>query len=137
MANITKKVGRHIPPTQRSQKFDQTEVSEGDIIKIQDSLGHPASHMQVDATGEFGFRLNVVQTLFPRYGHDHPGGDVFLHGSFGYVDELPFLASGQEYIDPTGAEYQLTNESMVFDNDLPISDLIVTVASGVYEVLVT
>lgn len=139
MADIVKKVGRHVPPTMRTQRFDSNDgIAEGDILRIHDSLGHYASHLEIDAVDAFAFKLNVAHTIFPRWGQDVIGAELYLQGGYDFVESQPLVASGQEIIDTTVAEYQLgAGESITFDKDVPIQDLLVVIASGVFTITVS
>jgi len=132
MADILKRVSRSIPPNQRTLLCDQGDAAQGDFLLIESSLGHLAGHLEVTATDEFAFRLNVIQEVFPLHGFNGTQDSSFEFS----VEHLPFLSSGQRIEVRTGAEYQLAaGGSMTFDQDIPICDLEIIIASGVWSLI--
>ena len=129
MANITKKVDRGIPSGERSQNFTQADVSAGDTIKVQDSLGKVATHVVVEATAAMTIRFNVQRTIFPE--RTHAEYDCLYPGQY------KNLALGQTVEDETGALVSLsTGESFTLDNDLAIKDIKVITADGAFSIFV-
>ena len=131
MADITKKVGRDIAPPFRSQNFTRADAAEGDILLIEDSLGHPASHVTIEADLDMRVRFNVYYTVFPRrFGQ---GWD-----SMSDADHLYELSSGVQvqrddngFIDiEAGATYE-------FERDMPIADIELITVSGNFDIWCT
>lgn len=125
MANVQKKISRGIHTLQRSVQFDQSEVSQGDHILVEESLGRPAKHLQVEASGGYlQFRLNERQTIFPR----RPNDDLQ------FTQHLPNLASGVTYLQSGTAIITVedgTTYSM--DNEMPISDIHLITIAGQFD----
>jgi hypothetical protein len=71
MANITKKITRHIGGSQywdTSTDLDDGAgaINAGDIFRIEDSLGKPGSTMSITTgAGTISIRINAMLTLYP------------------------------------------------------------------------
>ena len=130
MANITKKVDRGVPPGERSQSFTQADIDdEGDILKIQDSLGKAATHVVIAATAAMTVRFNVQRTIFPE--KTHAEYDCLYPGQY------QNLAAGVDVEDDTGALVSLVaGESFTLDNDLSIKDIKIVSADGAFSIFV-
>ena len=86
-----------MPSPYRSVSFTEADASAGDILMIRDSLGRPATNctIECDSTGDgMSVRFNVQRTIYPRI----PQREGFM-----YVDHLPYLPSGVDYVDTTVA----------------------------------
>jgi len=130
MANVTKKVDRGVPPGERSQSFTQADISaNGDIIKVQDSLGKVATHVVIEATAAMTVRFNVQRTIFPE--KTRAEYDCLYPGQY------QNLAAGVDVEDDTGALVSLAaGESFTLDNDLSIKDIKVVTAAGDFSIFV-
>jgi len=129
MANITKKVDRGLPPGERSQSFDQVGISNGDILKVQDSLGKAATHVVIEAVAAMTVRFNVQRTIFPE--KTHAEYDCLYPGQY------QNLAAGVDVVDDTGALVSLAaGESFTLDNDLSIKDIQIVTKAGNFTIFV-
>lgn len=127
MAKITKKVDRNIPFKLRSQQFTKDEISEGDVLMIEDSLGFCANHVEIKtASGAMAIRLNVYQTVYPK----RPANEG-MNAEF-----WDLIASGIEYKTETPRIEVATNTTLTV-NGFAVRDLEVITASGIdYSILV-
>jgi hypothetical protein len=137
VATITKKVDRGIEPTKRYQYWassenadDDTAIAAGDVFRIEDSLGKPASYVYIEtATGTvLSIRLNGRVVTYPlrdaRLNWPHPQPDL----------ENPI-----ERQDESMAAISIgANEVWEFQNVLPVSDIeIVVWSAGSFELFVS
>ena len=126
MSDITKRVNRGIPCTQRTQSFTELDAGAGDVLMIEASLGHPAHILTVESAGGMSLRLNVHQTVYPN----RQGGDLM------WTEHMPNLALGQNYKDNSMALIDLVSgETMVFDDGTPVKDLEIVTVAGSFEIL--
>lgn len=129
MSQIIKKVPNFVPPGQTYQVFTEADAVDGDILMIKDSLlGHPASHVNIDATSAIIVKFNVVQKVYPQ----RVQGD-------GFSDQgLLNISLGEEYI-ASGEMPDYTvgaGETFELENDFPVSDIMV-VSGENYTILVS
>ena len=130
MADIIKKVDRGVSPAQRTQNFTQADGGDGDILKIQESLGKVAKHVVIEAgTGAMTVRFNVIRTIYPnRTKEDY---DCL------YPEIYKNLALGQTIEDTTGALVSIgAGETFELDNDLPVKDIKIESAAGTFDIFV-
>lgn len=128
MSDITKKVSRHIPPTERVQTFTQADAGAGDVLMIEDSLGHPAHRVSVEADAIMTFRTNVYQDLYPWVPNDQLSG---------WGEDRLHLASGiRIQTDETGIFSLAASETLELDDDISVRDLELVTVSGNFTVTV-
>lgn len=124
MSDVVKKVARLVPPNERSQVFDQTEVSAGDIILVKESLGKPASRVLIEAVGAMTLRFNVYHTV---YASRQPGEDHWAYWS----GEIRNLARGTQVENNEGVTHSVAaNSTFELQDDIPVSDIKVLTAGG-------
>lgn len=123
MADVTKKVDRNVPVSERAVYFDQTDGGTGDVLMIKDSLGKAASRVLIEAAATLQVRLNVYHTIFPmRETND------------GFPGEKN-VSLGQQIKDNTGATFTIAaDESLEFDKDIPVSDIEIISAAGSFTI---
>jgi len=131
MADIVKKVNPGVPANERSQRFTDADGGTGDVLMFQDSLGKPATKINIECgVSDMSFRFNVYQNMFPQR---ELLEDDFNQFNLGVVN----LTSGIRYKDDTGALIPLAaGETYELDNDMPVSDMELVTVSGVFEVIV-
>jgi hypothetical protein len=131
MADIIKKVDRGVSPAQRTQNFTEGDLidGDGDILKIQESLGRVAKHVVIEAGAAMTVRFNVIRTIYPnRTKEDY---DCL------YPEIYKNLALGQTVEDTTGALVSIgANETFELDNDLPVKDIKIESALGAFDIFV-
>ncbi len=128
MANIVKKVDRNIPPQMRTQTFTEADATNSDIILVRDSLGKPASHVQIEAAADLTIRLNVRHIVYPRRGLNSGLADMQLVG--------PNTAQGREYIDRSQSTlFVAAGDTLTFDQDVAIEDIEIVTAVGAYTII--
>lgn len=128
MAKITKRCDRGVDPLQRSQSFTQADAGAGDILMIADSLGKPAKHLTVDATAAVTLRINVLRTVYPA--QPDAGGAI--------QNPRLDLENPQEVEDTSGALFDLSaGETLILDNEMPVTDLKLVTVGGNFEIYVT
>tara|TARA_Y100000310_G_scaffold163966_1_gene163842 strand:+ start:137 stop:535 length:399 start_codon:yes stop_codon:yes gene_type:complete len=131
MADIIKKVDRGVSPAQRTQNFTQADLigGDGDILKIQESLGRTAKHVVIEAGAAMTVRFNVIRTIYPnRTKEDY---DCL------YPEIYKNLALGQTVEDTTGALVSIgAGETFELDNDLPVKDIKIESAAGTFDIFV-
>ena len=127
MSKITKKVDRAIPPNQRTQTFAFVDgISEGDVLMVADSLGHPAKIVEIESTGGMQVRLNVYHTIYPR----RDGNDLM------FTSQMPNLALGQEIKTTSNARIYIdAGSTLTLDDGLPISDIELLTVTGNFSIL--
>lgn len=140
MADITKKVDRNVPVFQRSQNFTNADAGEGDILKVADSLGYPASHLTIETQGgSVKVLFNVWQTVF-RVWHRSDAG--FMYGTQGF----PNTTSGTSYMtnttsgvgaNPPGSVTVEANTTYTMDKELAVSDIQLVSTSGLFDIFVS
>jgi hypothetical protein len=126
VTDITKKVNRGVPVNQRSVRFTETDAVTGDVLLVKDSLSKSASHVTIESEADgLRVRLNVYHTVFPL----RQVGDGLDADNMGF--QGPNLALGQVYQDDTNAMFVIDqNETLTFDDDLPIDDIELITISG-------
>ena len=129
MADIVKKVHRLVPPNERSQSFTQADAGAGDVIMVNESLGHPASRLLIEADDAMSVRLNVYQYIFPL----HDGSeDIHVWGP-----GSKNLAAGQLVKDNEGVDIGIdAGGTLELDNDIPVKDIELLTVSGDFTVTV-
>ncbi len=140
MADRTKRVDRNVPVLQRSQNFTNSDASQGDVLKVADSLGYPASHVTIETQGgPLKVVFNVHQTVFKRWS---PHDQGFLYGTAGFEN----LTSGISYmtntqsgvgVNPAGSVNIEANTTYTLDKDLAISDIQLVTVSGLFDIFVS
>lgn len=124
MANITKPINRGIPPGMRTLTFNTatdandngTSIIANDIFKIEDSLGYPARHINIQVANSgtaVGIRFNPTVTVYPGRPSNEFGNP--------YSSTYPMLASGNSFLDTsqnpipigTGTSYNIDREVLV------------------------
>lgn len=129
MSNITKKVDGTVPVTQRTQVFTDADANPGDILLVKDSLGKSAKLVQIQADDTMVLSFNVLHTIYPP--RDTGRGGYPFGQAGGNLD----LSAGQTYTVAGAPQLTLAaNETYTFDNDLPINDIQIIVASGTFEI---
>ncbi len=129
MADIIKKVDRGVSPAQRTQNFTQADANVGDILKVQESLGRVAKHVVIEAGAAMTVRFNVIRTIYPNRTKEEY--DCL------YPEMYKNLALGQTVEDTTGALVSISaGESFELDNDLPVKDIKIESAAGVFDIFV-
>ncbi len=139
MSDVIKAVNRAVPVLQRSQNFTNADAAQGDVLKVADSLGYPASHVTIEATGgALKVCFNVWQTVFNNYGDQSRG---YLYGT----DHLPNVTSGHSFMintqsgvgaNPAGAVTIEAGETYTIDRVLAVSDIQLVIVSGNFDVWV-
>lgn len=126
MAKRSKRVDRRIPANLRNQTFRlSTDFAEGDILQVEDSLGHCADQLTIDAGSGIAayFRFNVLSTVFPN----RPAGGYGITGT----EHLPWLTSGIEIRDRSGGVFTVEhNTTFEMNRELPIRDIEILAVSG-------
>ncbi len=140
MANVTKKVDRNVPVLQRSTNFTHEDAATGDVLKVADSLGYPASHLTIETQGgPLKILFNVWQQVFKRWSPSDAG---FMYGTEGF----PNLTSGVNYMtntasglgaNPRGAVTVEANTTYTMDRDLAVSDIQIVMSSGQFDIFVS
>jgi hypothetical protein len=131
MADITKKVDRSVAPTMRSQTFTNSDADEGDVILVEDSLGHKASHVSIEATDTMVVRFNVYRKIFAK----RTNVDGLWDGN-----SLNLTRGGRikSDLDATEATVEIASgSSFELDEDLPVADIELVTVSGVFEIFVS
>lgn len=105
--------------------WDTSEVSNGDILGIEDSLGRPANQLTIESIGgQSTIRLNVCQKIFGNqssYNSWIPDAAFFTHPVM--VDEVEI--EKDDIIIESGATW-------LWENEYPIRDIkIVTKATNI------
>lgn len=128
MAERTKRCDRNLPPPYRSVNWSEADSDEGDILLINESLGHPARNctIECDTTGDgMSVRFNVKRTVYPRI----PRREGFM-----YVDHLPYLPSGYDYTDDSVAIVNIeAGSTYEWETGPAIKDVQLLTASGHYD----
>ncbi len=127
MPDIKKHIDRNIPPLQRSVRFTQDDANEGDILLLEESLGHAARVLRMEASGTdtLEVRLNVRQNVFPRR-----GGDGLL-----YTETKPNLASGTSFLQSGTALIVIEGGTTVeFDHEMPVRDIELITVAGQFDI---
>lgn len=124
MSDIVKHVDRNIPTLQRAQVFTQADAGVADVIQVKASLGRSARQVRITATDPLTIKFNTQQMVFPRR---ESSGGMFL-------DHLPNVTMGQEYIADTTSIALLALEEFVFDGN--VADITIVSAAGNFEILV-
>ena len=129
MSNITKFVDRGISPTARSQVFTQADATTGDILLVADSLGRPASTLQLSSVGGMTIRMNVLRTVFPpapMNGLQSPGQFEGLNLKLGVS------------VEDTSQTVQTiaANGTFTLDKAIPISDIKIVSVTGNFNIYV-
>ena len=129
MSQITKHVNRAIPPNERTVTFDENDASQGDILMVSSSLGHPGSKIDIEATDALTVRFNTLQKVYPR----RYSSDLM------YTDHLPNLALEQEVtISGNLSEIVLdAGESWNADDDFPIKTVELVAVGGAFSIQVS
>lgn len=133
MADIVKKVDRGVASAQRTQNFTEADAAvDGDILKIEESLGRVATHIVIENTagsGAMTVRFNVIRTIYPnRTKEDY---DCL------YPEMYKNLALGQIIEDTTGALVTIgAGETFELDNDLPVKDIKVVTRATTFSIFV-
>lgn len=132
MSTIIKRVENNLPSPYRSQTFTQEDAGESDILDIKTSLGRPAKNctIEVDSTGDgMSVRFNVQRTAYPRI----PRREGLM-----YVDHLPYLTSGEDYVDESSDPVIISAGNINYLETGPaISDIQIVTASGHWSVWVS
>lgn len=130
MTDVVKKVHRLVPPNERSQTFTQADAGAGDVVMVQESLGHPANKLLIEADAVMSVRLNVYQTVFPL--HDE-FEDIHVWGPGNRN-----LALGIRVKDNEGVDIGIdAGGTLEFDRDLPVRDIELLTVSGDFTITVT
>lgn len=131
MPDIKKHIDRNIPPLQRSVRFTQDDANEGDILLLEESLGHAARVLRMEvsgtdmATNRLEVRLNVRQNVFPRR-----GGDGLL-----YTETKPNLASGTSFLQSGTALIVIEGGTTIeFDHEMPVRDIELITVAGQFDI---
>jgi hypothetical protein len=131
MTKITNKIDRLIPTLERTILFDQDDAVAGDILMVEDSLGRPGRHVNidVDAGGSLTVDFNVLQTVFPNREFDT---------SLMYTAQMPNVSLGQEVTVSGVASIAVgASESWSQDNEFPVKSIKILSESGDWEILVS
>lgn len=130
MADITKKVDRGIFPTSRTQNFTEADAGAGDVLMVEQSLGHVARHVVIETDALLELRLNVYRKAYPRRA---PFGDGLTD-----IDHLPNVAAGVDITDDTGALISIEGGTTYeLDNDVPVRDIQLLAVSGNFDIFVS
>jgi len=130
MSDVTKKVARLVPSNERSQVFDQSEVSAGDVILVKESLGKPASRVLIEAVGAMTVRFNVYHVVYASRG---PGDDHWSRWS----GETRNLSQATTVKDNEGVTHPVAaNSTFELQDDIPVSDIEVLTAAGDFTITV-
>jgi len=137
VADIVKKIDRLIPPTERTMLFDQTEISEGDILMVRESMGRPARSVVIDAVAELNVSFNVYHTVFPN--RQGPASGINMADPLMHTDHLPNLAQGirmDRSVTVAGIWIE-AGESFEMDGSFATRDIKFNAVSGNFTVLLT
>lgn len=140
MANVTKKVDRNVPVLARSQSFTNADAAQGDVLKVADSLGYPASHVTIETQGgSLKVVFNVWQTTYKKWSRHDQG---FMYGTEGFWN----LTSGVSYMtntlsgvgaNPPGAVTVEANTTYSMDRELAVNDIQLVSVSGLFDIFVS
>lgn len=127
MTDITKKVNRLVPPTERTQVFTEADASAGDVLLVTESLGHAAKKVLIETTANLSLRFNVYHKVYPQ----RDGRDL------AHTSHLSNLALGGTIKDDTGAIVSLeADETFEMDGSYPTSDIELVTVSGNFTITV-
>jgi hypothetical protein len=129
MADITKKVDRGVPANERTVIFTQADGGAGDVFLVKASVYKPATRVIIEAAAAMTFRFNVYQERAPlRQVSDGLGADEQGWGG-------PNISRLVTIKDDTGALFSLgAGETLELDDDMPVSDIEIVTASGIFEI---
>jgi hypothetical protein len=130
MAKILKKVDRGIPSGNRSQSFTSADAVEDDILLVRDSLGHPASHVKINAfSGDLTVRFNVLRTVYS----DRSLDTFFANGG----GMWPNLTTGVELTSAGVNEQTIAaSETYELNNEFAVEDIHLLTVSGTFSIYV-
>lgn len=118
MASIIKRVDRGLP-VRRLQHWDSQVdgIAMGDIIEVEQSLGHPAHRVSITMAGNSGsFRINPRVVVF----HRRPKGE---DGNY-LSDWYDAVSSGFSYLDTSQTPVLVpAGTSYLLDDDLPVREI--------------
>jgi hypothetical protein len=137
MATITKKADRGIQPAKRYQYWkssenadDATIIAAGDVFRIEDSLGKPASYFYIEtgAATVLSIRLNSRVVTYPLR-------DARLNWPVPSLD----LENPIERLDDSMGAIEIgADEVWEFQGVMPVSDIeIVVFSAGSFEIFVS
>jgi len=136
MSDITKKVQRlPTPPYYQAgqpQTFTSADAHQGDVLKVADSLGHPASYAQIQAIGgAMAIRFNVEHTMFIANYQTTPDS---INSQ---LSDHYNLTSGLLVTTDNAWTYQINSgTTFTLDKRFPVSDIELTTVSGTFNIFV-
>lgn len=130
MSDITRKVSKIVPPNERIQSFNQSHASQGDVLMIEDSLGHPARSVTIDAKQAVYIRPNVYHYVYSGIDYGHrlyncwaPGGkDLIRYGRVKNNEGVSILVDAGTLLE--------------LKDDISVSDIEMVITSGNWTITV-
>ena len=126
MATIIDKISKHIPPNERYQVFDFSQLSSGDLIDVLASLSSAARSVliNVGTASALTVRFNTQVTIVPNANdRTHP-----LRKD---------IANARKFTDDSANPLVLTaTTTFQFKDEIPVKDIEITAISGTGFILV-
>jgi len=113
-------ISRNIKPRNEYQVWLTADLSVGDVLGVEETLGHPASYVTIEAIGgEVSVRFNVVQKIYKTQ-EGLGNGPAFPNAAF-YTSA--WLMGEKQVAKPLvmileGDVYSLRNETNVRDIEI-------------------
>ena len=133
MANITKRVQ---PGIGASQYWDSAVdlddgaggIGTGDVFRIEESLGKPATNLTIKAAAAMTIRINAYNKVYPnRQSNEFFNADMFQN-----------IYAGVENHDTTQTPIAIAaNNTFVMNGQVPIRNIEIVSAAGAFTVLVS
>ena len=135
MADFVKDVTDSLAPSQRYISVTESDVSDGDVIRVYDSLGRHADTITIeaDASSDLKIRINsrVKRQARRQYPSEHPFGWA-RNGEKNLTEEVEY----QTNVDQI--EVGNTTSAVQFAlNDIPITDVEVSYSAGTFTILLS
>ena len=130
MSERTKRVDRNLPSPYRSVNFTNADAVEGDILLIKESLGRPALNCTIECGGfDMEVRFNVKRTIYPP---------VPIREGRVFGDHLPYLVSGEDYLDTTVASISIEAGTVYeWETGPAIQDIELVTVSGNFDIFLS
>jgi len=128
MADITKKVDRGVPPTERMVSFTDADAGAGDVLMVYESLGGPAASITIEAGGAMTVRFNVYREVYPR----RPGNDFMYSSGHDNISLGERIKDNAAHLVSVGAGETWSN-----DGEFPVKDIELDTVSGTFDILCT
>lgn len=127
MADIKKPIDYNVSPNERYQVFTKADATTGDVLKVNDSLGFPASYVSIAAQGgAMAVRFNVYRRIYQL----RPDDGI-------HMNHVQNTSSGFTIKEATASYSIESNTTFELSNKMPISDIELIVVSGNYKIFVS